>query len=270
MMLFVDKHAVHAPAVFGTAVEAQRRTRGLQGVGPGTDSRTLWDRLDGETRRMVLDKLLREQGHLCVYCERTIGTGRSRLGAHVEHYLPRHPSRDEYPGLTWTDGRDDLPPAEADAASVDYANLFAVCSNETGRDGLPLTCDKLRGSHRMALDPRDRKALRRLSYKRSGRVEPADPDDETVWDDIGRGEGDTGLLNLNARHLCNARRAAIARLLKLLMSAGDGRAVDAACEREIRNLLAERDPKEPFIEAKLYILTRRESMRAKYSDAYPT
>lgn len=81
MMLFVDKHAVHAPAVFGTAVEEQRRTRGLQGVVPGTDSRTLWDRLDGETRRMVLDKLLREQGHLCVYCERTIGTGRSRLDA---------------------------------------------------------------------------------------------------------------------------------------------------------------------------------------------
>ncbi|MBT1173863.1 hypothetical protein JS528_11085 [Bifidobacterium sp. MA2] len=268
-MLFVDKHASHAPEAFVRAVDEQRRTRSLQGMDAGTDPQTLWDRLDGAARQAVLDRLLREQGHLCVYCERPIGLPGGRLGAHVEHYVPRHPSRAEYPELEWkNDGPAPRSP-QADAESVDYANLFAACTNETVNDATPLTCDKLRGSRRMSLDPRSRRSLRRLVYRTNGRVEAKDPDDAAVWNDIGRDDARPGLLNLNAAHLRNARRAALRQLMARLMASGDRRTIDRACEREIRDLLAEKDPREPFLEAKLYVLSKRPGIRGRFGDAYP-
>ena len=101
----------------------------------------------------LIDGLVDEQRGLCVYCTRRIAghmTERLPLSrilgpddmdrpvdAHVEHYVPRPPG-------PWYTGKGRT---SADALSLDYRNLFAVCNGQGG------TCDKSRGNQRLRVDP---------------------------------------------------------------------------------------------------------------------
>ena len=116
----------------------------------------------------LIDGLVDEQRGLCVYCTRRIAghmTERLPLSrilgpddmdrpvdAHVEHYVPRHPG-------PWYTGKGRT---SADALSLDYRNLFAVCNGQGG------TCDKSRGNQRLRVDPRDPSDIRTISYTVGG------------------------------------------------------------------------------------------------------
>ena len=290
-MLFVDKHAVRPPALLSEKVREQKSTRVLQGVSAVNDSQVLWDRLDGDTRRAVLIRLLQDQGFLCAYCERRIHVPDSAskgIPAHVEHYVPRHPSYQEYrhdDRLSWTDtgeldasGAPIMRAVRADELSVDYRNLFAVCSNEQsnesvreqGGNGTMLTCDKQRGNHPLHVDPRSRQSLLQLHHKTNGCISS---DDADIRQEIGIDGQHPGMLNLNAAHLRAARKKVVNTLLKNVM-AGDSEALrNKRCRQQIQHLLNQqhsRGVKDPFYETQLYILLRkRPSMRREFGDVYP-
>lgn len=286
-MLFVDKHAAHAPARLTTAAKKLMQDRiGEQHCSPSEakahpqmvqvrDPDVMWDRLDADTRGAVLDKLLREQGHLCAYCERSIGDG--DMPAHVEHYVPRHPLRQDYPELTWLDsgarnasGEPVMRSPDADSLSVDYRNLLAVCSNDKTNDETPSMCDKSRGNMPLHIDPRSKQSLRHLSYRSSGVI---DADSETITRDIGVDDTHRGALNLNNAHLRGMRRSAIVAEVKEINrrvgKTGGQHSRQDAIRSRIRQLLAMRDPKLPFYETRLAYLCTRQDVRGEFDAAYP-
>lgn len=136
-----------------------------------------WASLDGSCRQEIREKLCRDQGCLCAYCERRIRPEEG--GAFIEHWLPRSLGEDE---LKWS-------------------NMVGVCS---GRSPETLHCDKSRPPETLLyLHPvqgRGPSPRRYLRYLASGRVEARDGSPEDVGRDI------DDYLNLNAPHLQRARK----------------------------------------------------------------
>jgi hypothetical protein len=54
------------------------------------DHRPRWNRVVFETRRVIHESLMREQGLICCYCESRI----TMEDSHVEHFCPRGNSKD--------------------------------------------------------------------------------------------------------------------------------------------------------------------------------
>lgn len=164
-MLFISKKA--EPRSF---IEAKRRLRSTPGA-----SNSYRGLADSAAKADVLDALLEEQGYICAYCMRRIhrsGDGRDSGDiAHVEHYLPQNPSARLRASMRVNSDYD------ADAYSLDYKNMLAVCSGgEKSGKGVRI-CDKSRsGAQMLVIDPLDETKVALIEYARDGQIYSKDPE----------------------------------------------------------------------------------------------
>jgi uncharacterized protein (TIGR02646 family) len=141
-----------------------------------------WESLPAADKAKVRDALLRDQGHLCAYCQRRIPTKDGRMK--VEHWQAQSGGKDK---LRWK-------------------NLLGVClGDERGETGA-LTgerhCDTARGDAHLFLHPVEHEGpspLEHLQYTSEGEVHPSKnaPQKEV--------QGDIRALNLNAARLRRER-----------------------------------------------------------------
>ena len=140
----------------------------------GLDSNKAYNLLNHEEKQIVLQSLMKEQGHLCAYCLRRIPDEREIPEeidpVTIEHWLPRSTSNHKEVGQ-----------------GLDYNNMFAVCSGNRGkrhtRKTRDFTCDaKRKGSYKqLKLNPCDPTTLELIKYQEDGIMYSLDED---VQDDI--------------------------------------------------------------------------------------
>lgn len=143
-----------------------------------------WSSLRAGDKDEVRDALLRDQGHLCAYCQRRIENDERRMK--VEHWHAQSAEGDKKDTLRWR-------------------NLLGVClgdeAQETGAKIGERHCDTARGNAALFLHPvegQGRNPREHLRYTSVGEVLPA-KENASV-------EGDIETLNLNAKRLKRARR----------------------------------------------------------------
>lgn len=169
---------------------AKRLLRGTPDARYHYDSLPPSDCDDEGPRQAALHHLLREQGHLCAYCMRRIGTDCSP--AHIEHWIPRSKGTDK--------------------DSLDFENMLAVCDGGGPRTAKKnQTCDRRRADMDLKLDPRNPQHIATLKYDRNGNIASSDPE---IDEDINEH------LNLNGTNtlLLRNRRAAYSKAEELIVS----------------------------------------------------
>lgn len=151
--------------------------------------------LDGKTRAVIAKSLLEEQGYLCAYCMRRISEGNVK----IEHYLVRNPS-DAYRNnmrryiAKGSMSRRFDPDYDADAESLNYRNMLAVCDGGKGEPRSQHTCDVARNDkdHQdepLCADPLDPVSIGKVKYSSRGIICSDDPVVDRDLDDV---------LNLNS------------------------------------------------------------------------
>lgn len=163
-----------------------------------------YEGLDGMTRRAVVDSLLTEQGYLCAYCMRRIGDD-----AKIEHYLVRHPTSAYRENMrafmaSGSMSGDFDPDYDADAESLDYRNMLAVCDGGSGGPLSAHTCDVARNdgayqSQPLCVNPLSPVSMDKVRYSSNGRIWS---DDQAVDHDLEQ------VLRLNGGHSLMANRKA--------------------------------------------------------------
>jgi len=155
-----------------------------------------WESLSATDKDEVREALLKDQGHLCAYCQRRIPI--KDKGMKVEHWHAQSADKGRKRVLRWL-------------------NLLGVCLGdealETGAKTGERHCDTARGSAALFLspiegqgpDPRDH-----LRYTSEGEARPVPgPSSSAV-------QGDIEALNLNAGRLKRARREVLEALRRRL------------------------------------------------------
>ena len=189
--------------------------------------------LNHENKQVVLQSLMKEQGHLCAYCMRRIPDERELPPdidqVTIEHWLPRNPTD----GINQNQG-------------LDYNNLFAVCSGNRGkrhtRKPRDLTCDAKRSPNhsQLKLNPCDPSTLTKIKYKANGEMTS---DDKSILEDI------QVKLNLNcvsdAVQLPQARKSVLDAFISQLPNDQDQ--ILVSCKEALALFEAECDPKTPYI-----------------------
>lgn len=110
--------------------------------------------LQNPQKSVLKQALLREQGHLCCYCNGPV----EDRDSHIEHFRPQS----LFPEL-----------------ELDYANLHVSCQSNQAR-GLALHCGMAKGEwfdSQLTLSPLADDIEQRLRYSDDGHVYPADPAD---------------------------------------------------------------------------------------------
>ena len=164
-----------------------------------------YDNLSPQARRDIVGSLVAEQGEICAYCMRRI----SAQNARIEHYLVRHPSDGYRHRLSCRGARNDY---DADAKSLDYRNMLAVCDGGSDSKQSDRTCDAARNDGRnkdvpLKVDPLNPGSIAQVRYRNDG----------TVWSEDSNINRDLDkLLNLNSRafSLKENRRSALVSLQK--------------------------------------------------------
>lgn len=122
-----------------------------------------YEQMDKDVKEELLEKLLKEQGHICAYCMKKIPESR-RLPRGVppvtiEHWLPRNP-----------DSKTDI------GQGLDYKNMLAVCSGNRGCGSREnMTCDARRSNASLKVNPCDASTLRGITYTSKGKIQSSDP-----------------------------------------------------------------------------------------------
>lgn len=194
------------------------------------DATFCYESLRGESKRKLLEALLAEQGHLCAYCIRRIGT--DGQPATIEHLIPQHPTDSAANG----------------ELSLAYHNLVAVCD---GRGGA--TCDKRRGNASMTVDPTKRHTLDSIYYHRDGRI---DATDESIQHDIQTTLG----LNNSRTNLCANRFESMRAIEKVVTSTFRRRGIEnnrsakkSVCLKILKQFESQTNMKDEYLGAKLFV-----------------
>ena len=188
-----------------------------------------YEQMDRCVKEDLMRHLLREQGHVCAYCMKRISydvespwTGINSIT--IEHWYPRNPENNE--GLD---------------RSLDYKNMFAVCSGNRGcgfKDGM--TCDAHKGNAIIKVNPCDINTLAGISYTSAGRIQSSDP---IVNEDIDK------TLNLNCERvsLPENRKQALQTLINDIHKKHTAGDISTYCKRKLDNILNMDDPKMPYV-----------------------
>lgn len=149
------------------------------------------------TKEELRGELLKEQGHLCCYCQQRIENVESTV---IEHLFPRNP-------------KDEADKEQGRARMFDYNNLLAACDGGSmaNRERPPRTksfpqyCDKRKDEDLLPLSPLQPDVETRLTYLQTDdkvRLEPVGdaPEVSTAIEQI---------LNLNTPFLEKRRGAAV-------------------------------------------------------------
>ncbi len=204
-------------------------------VREGYSPKAAYGALKNPEKKIVIDALKREQGHLCAYCMSRIPRGDAEhdySAVSIEHFIP----------LELPDGKDI-------GQALDYHNMLAVCHGNTGaqkpgerrsKGKQFLTCDKHKGNVLLRkVDPLDEQTLKSIFYHVDGKI---DAEDDDVRYDL------LQTLNLNSEHtpLVKERQAALGELIKYL-GMYKKEALKEICEIVKSEFEAETDPKTPYV-----------------------
>ena len=108
-----------------------------------------WNRVPAQIKHRIHESLIREQGFICCYCERSIDKDTS----HVEHFRPVSRFRNE---------------------QLDYDNLHCSCQRETSA-GEPLHCGRLKGDwfdEKLLVSPMSPDCEARFGFTGNGDIFP--------------------------------------------------------------------------------------------------
>lgn len=108
--------------------------------------------LQNPEKGTVHDSLLQEQGFICCYCGRRIGTSDS----HIEHLVPQ---------------------AVDPSLALDYGNMLGSCLRET-KENDPLHCGHARGNDCLPVTPLQPDCESRFRFTNDGQIKPADDADD--------------------------------------------------------------------------------------------
>ena len=153
------------------------------------------------TKRELREALLKEQGHLCCYCQQRVENVESTV---IEHVFPRN-------GEDKALGRDKM---------FEYENLLACCNGgskanrernieEPDTPSYPEYCDRSKKKKLLPLSPLQPEVETRLTYSRVDdevRIEP-------VGEELEASESIESILNLNTPFLKKRRGEAIDGLI---------------------------------------------------------
>ncbi len=139
-----------------------------------------YDELSHNDKERLKSYLIIEQGGICAYCMCRINPETST----IEHYKPRSLN----PEL-----------------SLDYNNLFAVCTNGRDDERRDKQCDVSRGNTKLNLNPCKKSDMQHIMYKNDGEIISDINDFNT---DL------TVTLNLNNQTLKNNRKSAFTAVIE--------------------------------------------------------
>ena len=187
-----------------------------------------YENMDGNLKKIVLNQLMREQGHLCAYCMRRIPEKRKLpigvSGATIEHWFPRNPESGEDYGQ-----------------GLDYRNMLAVCSGNRGcGDKRNLTCDAKRGNDELTVNPCDSETLHSITYSHNGKIKSTDP---RIEEDLNK------RLNLNSEavSLPENRKQVLDTLIMSIKEKHPSGDIKPYCRRKLEQIKAMDDEKIPFV-----------------------
>jgi uncharacterized protein (TIGR02646 family) len=109
-------------------------------------------------KKAVKQALMKEQGHICCYCERRLYENDS----HIEHWVPQ---------------------AESEPGALDFANMLCSCQQNLDK-GTPLHCGNLKGDHLIPVSPFDPDCATRFIFTVEGEILAAQPQDQAAQDTI--------------------------------------------------------------------------------------
>lgn len=190
-----------------------------------------YNKLKGETKEIVRQSLLQEQGHLCAYCmceiPRTdVDKGISPI--RIEHIYARNPN------------------SETDIGQgLDYLNLVAVCNGNTARKTQhkhinDLTCDAHKGNvDLIKVNPLNPETLESIFYNVSnGEIGAEDAD-------VNYDLTETLNLNCNSSPIVKERLIALEELMSYMDSLDTNQLVDY-CKNNLLAYQNETDKKTPY------------------------
>lgn len=163
-----------------------------------------WDDLDGtSTKSAVKEALLKEQGHVCCYCEQRI----QKADSHIEHLESRHgvPQR-----------------------SLDYTNLLACCTREEPR--VPKHCGSRKGDRSLKVHPFLPDCREYFVFTGSGDVRPTDVPAHTEM-----AREAIAVLGLDVRKLVAMRKMAIDGVIQALAGVEQNQARAALARIDARD-----------------------------------
>ncbi len=184
-----------------------------------------YDELSGEEKDRLKEFLINEQNKRCVYCMCRIDMKKST----VEHYVPRNGVHGDI------------------SKSLDYKNLFAVCTASRGEPPDKQTCDVKKGDKLLHIDPLNDNHINTICYDKKGKV---GSNNSEYDDDI------NNILNLNTVSLMNQRKSAFDGLLQRMASKKNGAWKKEYIERELNRFKAA-DNNTPYVGYIIYRLEER-------------
>lgn len=190
--------------------------------------------LKGSLKKKVRNSLMKEQGHICAYCMRTIPDNRVNTSAipdvSIEHWIARN-------SLGHSSMR-------GSGLGVEYTNLLAVCSGgkvpRGSRPGNELTCDAKRGNATLTVNPLNPATLSSIYYKQNGEIAATDP---VIEKDL------VDTLNLNCvkfSGLPDGRKQTLAPIEAEIASLLTKKEMLTRCKELLEIYESETDPKTPY------------------------
>jgi uncharacterized protein (TIGR02646 family) len=185
---------------------------------------------------IVLEHLIKEQGHLCAYCMKKIPEKRNQPPATIEHIKPQ------------SETGEDL--------RLDYRNMLAVCSGNRNGANSRKTCDARRGAmpvekQVLYINPLEVKTLRNIAYTSRGKIFSTD-------EKIDKNLNETLNLNGVETGLIDCRYQALASLQKEINARYPGRTVPQSYLKEVLNKLTnEKENKRPYVAILIHWLQKK-------------
>lgn len=147
-------------------------------------------------KKDLKDALLREQSHVCCYCERDV----TAASSHVEHLVPKSSDTSVYKLLTY-----------------DSSNLLASCEGEKGLGRPPETCGHLKKNQSLPVHPLMPDCGDYFVFRSSGAVDPANDAAKQA-----PARDSMTILGLDSARIVALRRMAIEVIDNTLPSLGSG------------------------------------------------
>lgn len=196
----------------------------------GLSPEEAYNTLKGNTKKIVRQSLLQEQGHLCAYCMCRIPRNDVCAGIapiRLEHLVSRNPK----------DGRDI-------GQGLDYNNLLAVCNGNAAsftskRKSIDLTCDVHKGNTDLhKVNPCIPETLESIFYHVDGKIDATDPD---VKIDL----LDTLNLNCPKSPIVLEREAALSELMSNMNKVQEDELINY-CKTRLEAFQDEQENKTPY------------------------
>lgn len=187
-----------------------------------SDPRARFDDMDSDTKSILRNALLDEQGHICAYCMK-----RLKDKVKIEHYVPRNEENE-----------------------LQYTNLLVVCSGGEGLKKKDQTCDTRKGNTVLHIDPQNAGHMQQIRYKSNGEIFADNEDFQRDLDQT---------LNLNLESLVEWRKTALEEMkVRIFQNCGGSRPTRDFWERKLQMFQSRANGKlSPYCGILIYYLQRR-------------